>query len=305
MSGWQRSRQLTATTYDLVRAEPDLKSWSIKALVYGVGFGALGVVPGAAVLAIGAAMGDETGPSAGTQAPASSAVALMIIGVVLMVLGWIAGATAASLQMAGLVAAADDLLHGRPVDTAACRGKARQRLGALIGWGAISAAVGALVSVIRGDGGGGVVASLLRSLLAGLVAAAWSVITFFVLPLIVLEGLGAVAAVKRSAGIVRHTWGEAIGGSVRIGARFGLIYILPGVLAIAAGIAIALIVGGPLIVGGVVLVLVGLVLVGIGAVLGATCRAVFGVALYRWTTDGTALGPYESDDLSTAVRQRT
>ena len=161
------------------------------------------------------------------------------------------------------------------------------------------------MSVIRGDGGGGVVASLLRGLLAGLVAAAWSVVTFFVLPVIVLEELGAVAAVKRSSGIVRHTWGEAIGGSVRIGARFGLLYVLPGVLALAAGVAIALIAGGPAVVLGVVLVLVGLALIGTGGVLGATCRAVFGVALYRWTTDGTALGPYTSDDLSTAVRQRS
>ncbi len=305
MSGWQRSRELTAATYGLVQAERDLKTWSIKALVFGVGFGALGVVPGAVILAIGAAMGDETGPSAAAQTPESGAVALMVVGAVLIVLGWIAGATAASLQMAGLVAATDDLLHDRPVDTAACRARARQRLGALIGWGAISAAVGALVSVIRGDGGGGVVASLLRGLLAGLVAAAWSVVTFFVLPVIVLEELGAVAAVKRSSGIVRHTWGEAIGGSVRIGARFGLLYVLPGVLALAAGVAIALIAGGPAVVLGVVLVLVGLALIGTGGVLGATCRAVFGVALYRWTTDGTALGPYTSDDLSTAVRQRS
>ena len=127
MSGWQRSRELTAATYGLVQAERDLKTWSIKALVYGVGFGALGVVPGAVILAIGAAMGDETGPSAAAQTPESGAVALMVVGAVLIVLGWIAGATAASLQMAGLVAATDDLLHDRPVDTAACRARAPSR----------------------------------------------------------------------------------------------------------------------------------------------------------------------------------
>ncbi len=305
MSGWQRSRQLTATTYELVRTERDLKTWSVRALIYGTGFGAIGVIPGAVVLAIGAALGDETGSAARADTASSGAVALMVIGVVLIALGWIAGATAASLQMAGLVVASDELLHGRAVDPAACRAKARSRLGALIGWGAISAAVGALVSVIRGNADGGVVSTLLRSLLAGLVAAAWAVITFFVLPLIVLESLGAVTAVKRSAGLVRQTWGEAIGGSVRIGARFGLLYILPGVLALVAGVVIAIAVGGPAIVGGVVLAIIGLALIAVGGVLGATCRAVFGVALYRWVTDGAALGPFDAEDLKTAVRQRS
>jgi hypothetical protein len=34
----------------------------------------------------------------------------------------------------------------------------------------------------------------------------------------------------------------------------------------------------------------------------ATCRNVFGVALYRWATGEGALGPFSEDDLRGAVR---
>jgi hypothetical protein len=124
------------------------------------------------------------------------------------------------------------------------------------------------------------------------------------MPVIVLEDKGAVAAIKRSSSLIRSTWGEAVFGSVRIGARFALMFTLPGLVLLVGGIVAGIGVGGPAMAVGGVLAVVGVALIVIGAVKAATCRNVFGVALYRWTTGEGALGPFSEDDLRGAVRVR-
>lgn len=304
----RRSKALTAKTYELVKSRPDLKMWTIRAAVHGLGLGALGVIPGAVLMAIGTGdSADATDASASAAAAADSGnPALLVAGAVLVVLGLVAGWTAANIQIAALVAASDDLLHDRPSDPAACKAKARSHLGSLVGWSVISVLVGLLVSFLRGNNDGGIVTVIVRNLLAGVVAAAWSIVTFLVMPLIVLEDIGAMAAIKRSSSIIKNTWGTAILGGVRIGLRFALLYTLPGFLAVAAGVGLGIVIGGATgIAVAVVLVVVGLALMIIGGVLSVTCRNVFGVALYRWSTTGELVGPFSEDDLSGAVRIRS
>ncbi len=297
MSRWSNSKVLTQTTYGLVREHPGMNRWAVRAAVHGVVVGGIGALVGLGLLAAGGVMADTSDGSI-------LGVVIMALGAVVLILASVAGLTAANLQLAGLVSAADDVLHGRELDEQAARTAAHSRLRALAGWSAISVAVGALVAMIRGNGDSGIVASIIRALLAGIVAAAWAVVTTLALPIIVLEDLGAVAAIKRSAHIIRSTWGEAIFGSVRIGMRFALIYNLPGLVLMVGGVALAIVVGGPAIALGAVLAVVGVALMVIGLVKAATCRNVFGVALYRWAHGEGALGPFTEDDLRGAVQVR-
>jgi hypothetical protein len=297
MSRWGNSKALTQTSYGLVKEHPGMNRWTVRAAVHGALVGGIGALVGIAVVVAGAEMSD------GKDAGAMGTVVL-VIGAVIAVLGVIAGLTAANLQLAGLVKATDDVLHGRELDEQAAKAAARSRRGALAQWSAISVAVGALVGMVRGDGNSGIVTTIVRSLLAGMVAAVWAVVTTLVMPVIVLEDAGAVAAIKRSSSLIRSTWGEAVFGSVRIGARFGLMFTLPGVLLLIGGIVAGIAVGGPAMAVGGVLAVAGVALIVIGAVKAATCRNVFGVALYRWTTGEGALGPFTEDDLRGAVRVR-
>lgn len=297
MSRWGNSKALTQTSYELVRANPGMNRWTVRAAVHGAIVGGIGVLVGLGIAGAGDMMIEDAG-SAGSTA----GTVLVGLGAILAVLAAVAGLTAANLQLAGLIRATDDVLHGREPDEAAAKAAARGRLGALAAWSAMSVAVGALVSFLSGDGNGGMVTTLLRNLLAGLVASVWAVVTTLAMPVIVLEQLGAASAVKRSAHLIRSTWGEAVFGSVRIGARFALRYILPGVLLLVGGVVVAIAVGGAAIGLGVLLALAGVVLVIVGSVKAATCRNVFGVALYRWTTGEGALGPFSEDDLRGAVR---
>lgn len=295
MSRWGNSKALTQASYGLVREHPSMNRWAVRAAIHGAVVGGIGVLLGLGLVLAGGVTSDTAGSG-------GSAIGLvgLVLGALVVVASIVAGLTAANVQLAGLVSAADDVLHGRELDEQAARDAARSRLGTLAAWSGISVAVGALVSMIRGNGGGGV-ATIVRSLLAGLVAAVWAVITTLVLPVIVFEDRGAVAAVKRSSELIRTTWGEAVLGSVRIGARFALMFTLPGIVLLIGGVALGAAVGGLGIVGGAVLAVLGIALVVVGAVKAATCRNVFGVALYRWTTGEGALGPFTEEDLRGAV----
>ena len=125
------------------------------------------------------------------------------------------------------------------------------------------------------------------------------VISFFVLPMIMLQGKGPLEAVKESVKLIRATWGMQIAGGIRIGAMIGLLGVLPGIIAVVAG--------GWLIATdkeamGIPLATLGVVVVMIAQVLISALRAVFSVALLRYALDGTAIGPFDEAELSSAVR---
>ena len=297
MSRWGNSKELTQASYSLVKDNPGMYRWTVRAAVHGAVIGAIGSVVGLALMLVGDYM---INPDAPTE-PSDFGFVPLVLGAIVVLGSVIGGLTAANRQLAGLIRVTDDVLHGRTPDEDAALDAAHSRLGALAAWSAISVAVGTLVSLINGDGSGGFITAILRSLLAGLVAAVWAVLTTLVMPLIVLEQLGAVAAIKRSAGIIRTTWGEAVLGSVRIGARFALVFGIPGGLLLVGGVVLAVVVEGAAIPVGAVLALCGVALIVVGSVKAATCRNVFGVALYRWANGDGALGPFSESDLRGAV----
>lgn len=297
MSRWGNSKELTQASYSLVKDNPGMYRWTVLAAVHGAVIGAIGSVVGLALMLVGDYM---INPDAPTE-PSDFGFVPLVFGAIVVLGSVIGGLTAANRQLAGLIRVTDDVLHGRTPDEDAALDAAHSRLGALAAWSAISVAVGTLVSLINGDGSGGFITAILRSLLAGLVAAVWAVLTTLVMPLIVLEQLGAVAAIKRSAGIIRTTWGEAVLGSVRIGARFALVFGIPGGLLLVGGVVLAVVVEGAAIPVSAVLALCGVALIVVGSVKAATCRNVFGVALYRWANGDGALGPFSESDLRGAV----
>ena len=102
-------------------------------------------------------------------------------------------------------------------------------IGAILGWAAIAATVGLLLNLLRERGGIG------GAILAALGGFAWNVITFLVVPVLVVEGVGPVGAIKRSATLLKKTWGEQIIGNAGIGLIFGLGAVLVAIAGGAAG----------------------------------------------------------------------
>ena len=118
---------------------------------------------------------------------------------------------------------------------------------------------------------------------AALLGAGWTIATYFVVPVLVVERTGPVEAVKRSLSVLRKTWGEALTANVGIGVLVflaSLVAFVPIVLGIMALVSGQAVLGGVLIAAGVVgLMLVSLISVALGSILLA--------ALYLYAAEGT------------------
>jgi len=293
MKSWKHSRALTGETWSVVKANRYLMLFPAAAatiaivlvlIIGGIGLGILGVSAVAKDIA-----NEEKAMSAST----------LVIGIVVLIIAAYIGTLISQIFMGGLVYCADEELQGRKSSFGAGLKVAMGRIGALLGWAGIQTSVGWLLSLVRGgDSGNNIFVTILRLVLGALLSVAWSVVTFFVLPLIILRGKGPVAAIKESFSLIRQTWGTSLGGGVRIGGLVALLGILPGVIMLLGGGFLAVAgksaFGLPLLALGVIVLIAASVLV-------SALRAVFSVALLHYVEDKTGLGPFSQADLQSAV----
>lgn len=197
-------------------------------------------------------------------------------------LGWLF--TSVSLYFnAALVFCVLRAFNGERPSIAEGLATATGRLPQIIGWAFVAAVIGFAINLIQEtlkDKLG-----FLGGLLGGLFEFAWAAITYFVLPVLVVEGLGPVGAVKRSSSILKQTWGEAATGSVGLGA-IGFLLCVPAFLLIAFGIFLSASSGSA----GFAVVLFPLAFVYIVAVMTVmgTLGTVFQTGLYVYATTGRA-----------------
>jgi hypothetical protein len=150
---------------------------------------------------------------------------------------------------------------------------AASRLPQIFAWALVSATVGVILKVIENAH------EKVGEIVSAVLGTAWSVITFFVVPILVVEKLGPIEAVSRSIAILKKTWGEALVGGFGLG-LFKFLLLIPGFLMIAG--AVYLFAGanaGTL--GGIVLVLGIVWILGASAV-GAALDTIFLSALYQY-----------------------
>ena len=189
---------------------------------------------------------------------------------------------------AAVVAGANERMSGGDPTLGSALGAAAKHLGSIVAWGVVAGTVGMIIRSIQER------SELVGRIVAGLVGAAWSLATFFIVPVLVLEGVGMGAAFKRSWALFKETWGEQIGGRIGLGLA-SLLLVLPllGVCALLwrAGLTIV----------AVVVVVLGLALLG---VFFAALHAVFVTVLYRYATTGETVEGFESEDVAAAFRPK-
>src|SRR5262249_51826250 len=83
---------------------------------------------------------------------------------------------------------------------------AASRLPQILAWALVSATVGILLKAVEN------VHERAGQLISGLLGLAWTVLTYFVVPVLVVEKVGPFEAIRRSMAILRKTWGEALVG---------------------------------------------------------------------------------------------
>jgi hypothetical protein len=198
-----------------------------------------------------------------------------------------------------LAATADAIFHGRDATISDGFAVARERIGAIAGWAALAALVGLLISLLQRGG------SIGQVIAASLVGAAWSLITFMAVPVITFEGTGPWTTLKRSATLFKERWAGQVAGNVAIGGIVFLLGVLPAVLLIAIGVfAWSANDGGGSLAAGAVIVAIGVAVLAVSMLILQALRGVFGVALYRFATDGEVAPGYTQDELESAVKVR-
>ena len=184
-----------------------------------------------------------------------------------------------------LVAGAHERLTGGDPTVRSAVGRAFSRIPGLVPWALITTTVGLVLQALRDRAG------WLGRIVTHMLAMAWEVVTFLTVPAIVIDNLGPIEGLKRSASLLRQTWGENIAARVGFG-LLGFVLILPAVavaaLFIASGWQVLMAVG--LIAAAAWVVVVVVVLTAL--------NAIFQTALYLYATTGMPPSGFEQAPLA-------
>ncbi len=161
-----------------------------------------------------------------------------------------------------------------------------RRLPQILGWALVSATVGVLLRALedRSKAVGQIVAAVLGT--------AWSVMTFLVVPVLVVEKKGPFAAAVESTRLLKRTWGEQLIGNFGFGLLFFFL-MLPAFPLFALGFFmhwafLALAIGYLLVLG----------------LVHSALLAIFQSAVYLYAREGSAPAGFSGGLLSGAMRQR-
>lgn len=165
----------------------------------------------------------------------------------------------------------------------------------IIGYALISATVGMILRALQERFG------LIGRIVVGLLGFGWTVATFLVVPVLAAQDVGPIDAIKRSASLLRDTWGENLIGNAGIGVAgslltFGLL-LVSGMLFLGAvathSVALMFVVGAAAVIGLVAL-----------SLFQTAMHGVYSAALYRFAEEGDPGQGFDRALLESAFRPK-
>lgn len=171
---------------------------------------------------------------------------------------------------------------------------ANARLPQILGWAVVSATVGLVLKIIESR------SERVGQFVSGLLGMAWSAVTFFVVPIIVVEKKGPIDAGKQSFEMLKRTWGEALSANFSVGiiAFLGLLVaIIPfmgAVLAFSAGWTVI----------GILCVITGILVMILASLISSTLNTIVIGALYLYASEGTVPDQYEGGTFTGAFSHK-
>ena len=162
-------------------------------------------------------------------------------------------------------------------------GASMARLPQIAGWALVAASVGMILKIIESQ------SEKVGRIVTGLLGMAWSITTFFVIPILVVEEAGPIEAVKRSVAIMKKTWGESltanfgIGFVTFVGFALASLPVAGGVVALSAEMNAL----------GVALIIAGVVLLLIVTLISSALGSIMLAALYIYAEEGTVANGFD------------
>ena len=136
---------------------------------------------------------------------------------------------------------------------------------------------------------------------SSLIGLAWNVATYLVVPVLVVEGVGPVEAIKRSVDLLKRTWGEQIAGNFSIGLVFGLLSLLVVLLGVPAIALAAMSESVALVVLAVLVLVLALVFMGL---INSTLSGIYTAAVYQYAVTGETGSYFRQDLVQHAFRHK-
>jgi hypothetical protein len=168
---------------------------------------------------------------------------------------------------------------------------ASARLPVIAGWAVVSATVGLVLRIIEDR------SEKIGRIVAGLLGAAWTLVSFLVVPILVVENKNPIAALKDSTALLKKTWGEQLAGNFSFGMVF-FVLAIPAFLLIIVGVVlgdVALMIGcGALALGYLILL----------ALVQSALQAIFQAAVFLYARDGQVPEGFEAELLGNAMVRR-
>ncbi len=226
--------------------------------------------------------------SQGTLSSATNSAA----GIVLLFLFYLVSYFVVIFFNVGLISAVHAKLQGRTMTIGQGLAAAGSHLGPILAWTVVAATVGLVLRLIEDRAG------VAGQIGAALVGGIWTLVTMFVVPVLVFEDKGVVDAMKGSLGLVKRTWGESVVGSLSIGLVFFAIGAVGFVLVLAT-----LLLNNILVVYAAVALFI--VLVAILAILASAMQGIFVVALYIYAKTGQVPSVFDRELVEGAFAPRT
>lgn len=158
----------------------------------------------------------------------------------------------------------------------------------------IASTVGMLLSLIKERGNG------LSKIVVSLIGFVWNVATFLVVPILAVEDVGPVEAIKRSVGYLKKTWGEQLVGSFSIGMVFNFLILL--VMGAGALLIVLLINSGAQAWAFVSVFVVAVIFILGISLINSTLTSIYTAAVYHYAATGEAGSFFESDAVQNAFR---
>jgi hypothetical protein len=194
-----------------------------------------------------------------------------------------------------LVTCAYQNLRGLPSTPQEGFQNAMRHLPKIVGWAVLSATVGQVLRAVQEKGG------ILGAVVGGLVGLAWNLVVFFVVPLMVIENLGPIDALRESAERLKRTWGEQL----ILNGGMGLVSFVFCVLPLMALIALAVVCFVSNIIAlGLILLGVGILYLMASMVVMSCLTTVYQTALYVWSSTGALPAGFSQDSIQFAFVQK-
>lgn len=182
-----------------------------------------------------------------------------------------------------IVASAKKRLNGENPTLGSSFSAAAAHIGQILILSIIGAIIGVITSALRGKNGRG---NILGSILSSIIGVAWTVISYFSIPIIMEENLGVFDSFKKSAELVGKAWGTGIAANVSLG-----LIMLPFFLLLVLTLASIFI--SPYL--AIFLGILTLIALFVGVILQSVAKGIVSEVLYIYATTGKVPDVFPED----------